>query len=59
MLHYDTAPLALRDSETQKIYVVDESTTPIIRRKGMDAQLRPVFEITFIGREKNAQEEGS
>jgi hypothetical protein len=52
MSRYEAPNLEIKDMESQQIYGVDETTIPIIRRKGLDMQLRPVFEITFIGKEK-------
>jgi len=52
MSHYEAPNLEVKDMEAHKIYGVDETTLPIIRKKGVDMQLRPVFEITFIGKEK-------
>lgn len=54
---YEATPFTIRELDSNKLFTVDETTAPIIRKKGLDMQLRPVFEITFIGRDANAEKE--
>lgn len=56
MTRYETTELGITDLSTGIVYRVDDLTAPIIRKKGLDMLLRPVFEITFIGRKENVEE---